>query len=97
LLNETTILKKATPETVVDLSKLRDILEDVRRLGYAVERDETDIGVTCISAPIFMAKQVIGAISLSAPSVRLRGESENNAIRAVKKASATITATLSRS
>ena len=95
LLNENTLLKKVTPETVVDLAKLRDILEDVRRLGYAVERDETDIGVTCISAPIFLAKQVIGAISLSAPSVRLHGESENNAIRAVKKAAGNISVNIS--
>ena len=88
-------LKKLTTETVVDPVHLKEILDDVRRLGYAVERDETDIGVTCIGAPICAEARVVGAVSVSAPSARLRGGLENQAIRAVKQAAASITANLS--
>lgn len=88
-------LEKLTAETVVDPPRLMEILDDVRRLGYAIERDETDIGVTCIGAPICPDGQVIGAVSLSAPSARLRGSLENAAIRAVKQTAAEITARLS--
>lgn len=90
-----TKFEKLTPETVVDPLRLYEILDDVRRLGYAVERDETDIGVTCIGAPIFQAGHVAGAISLSAPSARLHGGQENRAIRAVKQTATTVTSALS--
>jgi DNA-binding IclR family transcriptional regulator len=89
-------LEKLTTETVNDPLRLREILDDVRRLGYAVERDETDIGVTCIGAPIFRNDRVIGAVSLSAPSARLRGGLENKAISAVKHTAAAMTLKLSR-
>jgi DNA-binding IclR family transcriptional regulator len=70
-------LKKLTTETIVDPQRLMEILDDARRLGYAVECDETDIGVTCIGAPICPEGRVVGAVSVSAPSVRLRGGLEN--------------------
>jgi DNA-binding IclR family transcriptional regulator len=88
-------LEKLTTETVNDPIRLREILDDVRRLGYAVERDETDIGVTCIGAPIFRNDRVIGAVSLSAPSARLRGGLENKAISAVKQTASAMTSKLS--
>jgi DNA-binding IclR family transcriptional regulator len=87
-------LEKLTTETVNDPIRLLEILDDVRRLGYAVERDETDIGVTCIGAPIFRNSRVIGAVSLSAPSARLRGGLENKAISAVKQTASAMTAKL---
>lgn len=89
-------LEKLTSETIVDPIRLSEILDDVRRLGYAVERDETDIGVTCIGAPIFQGERVIGAVSLSAPSARLRGGLENSAIRAVKQTAVNVTSKLSQ-
>jgi DNA-binding IclR family transcriptional regulator len=88
-------LEKLTTETVNDPIRLLEILDDVRRLGYAVERDETDIGVTCIGAPIFRNDRVIGAVSLSAPSARLRGGLENKAISAVKQTASAMTSKLS--
>jgi DNA-binding IclR family transcriptional regulator len=88
-------LKKLTTETVVNPVRLLEILDDARRLGYAVERDETDIGVTCIGAPICPGGRVIGAVSVSAPSARLRGGLENKAIRAVKQTATAITMRLS--
>jgi DNA-binding IclR family transcriptional regulator len=95
LLAQTKDLEKLTTETVIDPIRLREILDDVRRLGYAVERDETDIGVTCIGAPIFRNDRVIGAVSLSAPSARLRGGLENKAISAVKQTASAMTSKLS--
>jgi IclR family acetate operon transcriptional repressor/IclR family KDG regulon transcriptional repressor len=60
-----------TPQTVTGPAQLAQILDEVKRSGYAIERDQTDVGVTCIGAPVFdAADQVIAAISLSVPSAR---------------------------
>ncbi len=63
-------LEKRTPRTTVDRAALSTILERVARDGYAVELDETDIGVTCIGAPIFEGGKPVAAISLSVPTAR---------------------------
>jgi len=48
------------------------ILKEVEVEGIAFEEDQTDLGVTCIAAPIFDNDGVVAAISLSAPSVRMK-------------------------
>jgi IclR family acetate operon transcriptional repressor/IclR family KDG regulon transcriptional repressor len=42
----------------------------VAQAGYAMERGETDIGVTCLGAPVFAGDAVVAAVSISAPSAR---------------------------
>ena len=66
-------VERRTPRTVTDRVALRTILEQARRDGYAVERDQTDVGVTCCGAPVFAGKSVVAAISISAPSARAEG------------------------
>src|SRR5581483_9217969 len=46
--------KPRTPKTVTDVEELRRILTRAHQQGYAVERDQTDLGVTCIAAPILV-------------------------------------------
>jgi DNA-binding IclR family transcriptional regulator len=66
-------IPKCTRHTVTDPSRLRAILAQARRDGYAVERDQTDVGVTCFGAPVFRGGAVVGAVSISAPSARAVG------------------------
>jgi DNA-binding IclR family transcriptional regulator len=66
----TTPLERRTPHTVTDAAELRKILRRAKAAGYAIERDQTDLGVTCIGAPILDDGRVAGAISISAPSAR---------------------------
>ena len=75
-------IPKRTPRTVTDPRKLRAILAQAKRDGYVIERDQTDLGVTCFGAPIFRAGAVVAAVSISAPSARADG-SESAWIKAV--------------
>ncbi len=53
-------------------------------MGYAIERDETDLGVTCIAAPVLVETQPVAAISLSVPSARVDSTSEKRWIADVQ-------------
>jgi len=82
-------IPKCTPHTVTDPSKLRAILAEAHRDGYAVERDQTDLGVTCFGAPIFRGGSVVAAVSISAPSARAGG-SERDWIKFLRDAAGAI-------
>lgn len=45
-------LPKRTDHTITTLDRLRAEIEDVRRLGYAMDREENVPGVVCVAAPI---------------------------------------------
>ena len=80
----TAAIEVRTPRTTRDEEELRRILAKVRRVGYAIERDETDLGVTCIAAPVLSEAQPIAAISLSVPSARVDSSSEKRWIADVQ-------------
>ena len=65
-------LKKFTNNTISDREKLLEHLLLVRELGYAMDDEEWDEGVRCVGAPIFdYTRKTVGALSISAPSVRM--------------------------
>ena len=86
LLIRTQVIERRTLKTIVDARRLRQMLNDVRTNGYAVERDETDLGVTCIGAPVFWRGEVAAAISISAASARMDAQSEKRWREALLKA-----------
>ena len=45
-----------------------DELADVRRTGFAFDREEVRLGLTCVAAPILRKGTAVGAISVSGPS-----------------------------
>ncbi|MGA2501280.1 MAG: IclR family transcriptional regulator [Tepidisphaeraceae bacterium] len=42
-----------------------------RQLGYAVDRDETSLGVSCVAVPMWIGGSLMGAIGITGPSTRL--------------------------
>jgi DNA-binding IclR family transcriptional regulator len=67
-------LTPLTPHTVTDRAALLAELATVRRRGWAAAVDEREIGVASVAAPIRDATgQVIAAISIGGPAVRLGG------------------------
>jgi DNA-binding IclR family transcriptional regulator len=65
-------LERRTPNTLVELHALRADLAEVRIRGYAVDCEENKIGLRCIGAEIRdHQRRVVGAISISGPSVRV--------------------------
>ena len=79
------VVEKRTPHTVVETHELEAILHKIRIDGYAVEENQTDLGVICIAAPIFDAENVVAAISMSCPTVRIDEEGRSLAISAILK------------
>jgi DNA-binding IclR family transcriptional regulator len=55
-----------TTNTITDVEQLRHELETIRRVGYATENEEGEIGVRCVGSPVFdRAGQVEAAVSLT--------------------------------
>lgn len=77
-----------TTETVVDIRKIRKLIQQVSVKGYAYERDENELGVTCFGAPVFNGQEVVAAISMSVPTVRIDDSNETSLIEATKQAAA---------
>lgn len=65
-------LPPCTGRTIVDREALLQELWEASRLGYAMDDEEKDAGVRCISAPIRdYTGRVVGAVSVSGPVSRL--------------------------
>ncbi len=65
-------LERRTKRTITDRAELRRELEITARRGFAVDNEERAPGVICIGAAIRdFSGETAGAISVSAPTVRL--------------------------
>ncbi|OQA96492.1 MAG: Acetate operon repressor [Chloroflexi bacterium ADurb.Bin222] len=68
-------LEAYTPNTITDPQTLRRHLEEVRRLGYAIDDGEFDPGVRCIAVPILDFRgKTVGSIGISGPATRVTPE-----------------------
>jgi IclR family acetate operon transcriptional repressor len=64
-------LKRYTPNTIVDFEGLLESLSGIRRIGYAMDREEYLPGVICIGAAIRdHTGGIVGSISASTPTMR---------------------------
>jgi IclR family transcriptional regulator, acetate operon repressor len=64
-----------TPHTITDIDSLKEDLRLTRRNGVAIDREEFQLGVTCIGAAIRdHAGAVVGSIGVSAPVFRATAE-----------------------
>lgn len=72
---ETHGLAAVTPNTVTDREQLSEILDAIRERGYALDDEERLDGLRCVAAPILSNDdRVLGAVSVSGPSHRIRDE-----------------------
>ncbi len=69
-----TYLTPMTPTTIVDNQQLMFHLDEIRRRGYALDREENRVGIICVAAPILQSGKPIAAISVSGPSFRFTSE-----------------------
>jgi DNA-binding IclR family transcriptional regulator len=83
-------LKQRTTHTNIDRKSLVGILDQAASDGYAMEVDETDVGVTCIGAPILEQGIAIAAISLSVPTARATGDALVGLIAGVRRAATVV-------
>lgn len=68
-------LDPLTSETVIDPERLREALETVRSTGIARSYGERQVGAASVACPVFdLDGQVVAAISVCGPRVRLSDE-----------------------
>jgi len=79
------VLEKQTPHTVVGTDKLEAILDQVRIDGYAIEENQTDLGVMCVAAPIFDVESVVAAISMTCPIARMGKSDLERAVAMIRE------------
>ncbi|OZM78089.1 IclR family transcriptional regulator C-terminal domain-containing protein [Pseudonocardia sp. MH-G8] len=68
---ESVDLRPLTPHTITDPARLREVLHDVRRDGYALIDGEREVGVRSVAAPIRDRDGVIAALNISVNAARL--------------------------
>ena len=84
-----------TGRTVTDPKQLRDILDQVRNEGYALDDEESEDGMRSIAAPIFDASgAVVAAVGMGGPVQRLTKKSLRTFIPLVTDSAAAISARL---
>jgi DNA-binding IclR family transcriptional regulator len=65
-------LRPRTPRTITHPDILRVSLAEIAEQGYALDDEENDLGVRCISAPVFNALgEAIGCVGIDGPSIRM--------------------------
>lgn len=68
-------LKRMTEHTICEPAVLEAELDEVRKTGFATDRQENEIGAYCIGMPIFGPfEEVVGAISISGVIQRMTPE-----------------------
>ena len=64
-----------TPHTIADPRSLMDEIYNIRREGNAYDREEHEVGICCVAAPVHAAERCLFAgVSVTAPSYRITPE-----------------------
>jgi DNA-binding IclR family transcriptional regulator len=76
-------LRRVTRHTIASPRRFLETVRAARDEGYAIEREESLLGVACVGAPIRDPNgAVVGALSLAAPSGRLQQRSAGRRVLA---------------
>ena len=79
-------LFRRTEKSITDRGALLAEFEEIRRSGYACDREESVPGGVCFGAPVREGdRPVVASVSLSVPVVRLTPERESEMIEAVRQ------------
>ncbi len=88
-------LKKFTPNTLTSIRELNAELSEVRRKGFALDKEEYHIGIRSIAVPVTDdVGHAIAAVSIAGPTVRLDVQSFNKMAGLLKHTADLIRASL---
>lgn len=88
-------LNRFTHHTIADPATLAAELEGIRAAGYALDREEIEIGLRCVAAPIRdHTAGVVAGISISGPSQRMDARRVQELIPSVVETAAAISRNL---
>ena len=64
-----------TNKTITDLKEFEKALKAIRVKGYAIDREEKELGLICVAVPVFNTNnELIAALSAAGPANRFREE-----------------------
>ncbi|MEV5320151.1 IclR family transcriptional regulator [Streptomyces sp. NPDC052687] len=86
----------ATDKTITTPEGFLAALEDVRRLGYAVDDNEQEIGVRCLAVPV-PDSPTTAAISISGPAGRVTEAATERIVPALQQVARELSAALATS
>lgn len=94
-----TELKQLTPLTVIDPARLRVLIDQARKTGYAVNDQEMELGLRSIAVPVSTRDgTIVAALNIATSSVRTSYvEMEKNFLPVLKDAAAKISDLLAHS
>jgi len=74
-------IRRYTANSITNRTRLVRELDEIRRTGIAVEREEAAIGGCCLASPVLLAGRPLAAISVSVPTDRFKPELLAPAVR----------------
>jgi IclR family transcriptional regulator, acetate operon repressor len=90
--------ERMTDNTVTDRGKLVCELSDIRRDGYALDREEYLDGLICLAVPVFQRKgrahSCVAALAIQAPVTRMAQAEMLTKLPILKSAATTLSATI---
>lgn len=88
-------LKAYTPSTLTDPARVRNELEHVRGVGYALDNQEFGVGLSCVAAPLRdHTRGVVASLGIAGPTVRLGHDRIPRLATLVREAAADASAAL---
>lgn len=65
-------LKAHTPMTIVDPTVLKRNLDEIQKTGFSIDRQENNVGISCVAGPIFdYSGKVVASVSVTGPSAKV--------------------------
>lgn len=84
-------LPARTENTITDRASLKSELAEVRKQGYAYDREERLSGLRCVAAPVVPeGGDLVAALSVSGPTTRIEGELFHEEIPKLLKSAANV-------
>ncbi|WP_243388009.1 IclR family transcriptional regulator [Bacillus kexueae] len=80
-------LTQNTSHTFVDPHLFKHHLKNIQQQGYAVDDEETELGLRCIAVPVVLEGHVIAAVAVAGPSTRLLKRNDKQISKRLKECS----------
>jgi IclR family KDG regulon transcriptional repressor len=80
-----------TQKTITSPSKMKELLDAIRKQGFALSVEELHEGVTSIAAPVKQPSgEIIASVSIAGPTSRINSHTIPRLVKIVKKAAADV-------
>lgn len=84
-------IQQLTRNTITDIEQMYKELEQIKIQGFAMDKEENELGVSCIAVPVFDIHQRVSySVSISLSTAKLKQIGEKTLIKPLKEAAKSI-------